>query len=234
MNKLIMKNTFSILSIIFLLSTTLSAQDTTRQLSDFSELDVSGGISVDLHYGSPKAEINMIKGDIEKLKTVVKGNTLKIYFDNGYWNKGGNNKAGIDLYFNDLKSVSVSAGSKVESDVLIKSETFDADASSGSRLELNIEALSVDSDVSSGASIRMEGMTKKLNVDVSSGASFKGSALKSKKVDADVSSGGNIKVWATESLSADASSGGTVSYKGNPSKTDIDSGKWSGGSVRKM
>lgn len=234
MKLLIMKNTISLFCLLLFMGSGVIAQDATRHLDDFNALKVSGGISVDLFYGSPKAEIDMIKGDIDKLKTVVKGNTLKIYFDNGYWGGGGKNKAHIDLYFEDLNNVSVSAGSNVECGEVIKTSSFDADASSGSRLELNLDAGSVDSDVSSGASMRLEGLAKKLNVDVSSGGSFKGSALKTKNVDADVSSGGNIKVWATESLSADASSGGSVQYKGNPSKKSIDSGKWSGGSVRKM
>ena len=101
-------------------------------------------------------------------------------------------------------------------------------------MEISVEASSVDSDVSSGASTRISGSTKRLNVDVSSGGSFVGSDLEANDVDADVSSGGSVKVWAKKSLTADASSGGSIKYKGNPDKTNIDSGKYSGGSVRKM
>ncbi|NNF20725.1 MAG: DUF2807 domain-containing protein [Saprospiraceae bacterium] len=235
MKTITMKNVCSLICFVLLTVLTVHAQDDTRRLGDFESLEVSGGISVDLFHGSPKAEIEMIKGDSDKLKTEIKGNTLKIYFKNSSWGwGGGNGKAKIKLYFEDLNEVDVSAGSNVECNEVIKSTEFDADASSGARLELNLEAESVDSDVSSGASLRLEGNAKNLKVDVSSGASFRGSELKTKNVDADVSSGGSIKVWATDSLSADASSGGSVKYKGNPSKTNIDSGKYSGGSVRKM
>ena len=230
-----MKRIINTTLFIFLLVVTGFAQDDVRRLSSFTELSVSGGITVDLFEGQPKAEIEMIKGDIDKLVTEVKGDKLKIYFDNGKWGwSNGNNKAKIKLYFRSLDEISVSAGSSLEGHSLIKADRFDADASSGARMEISVEASSVDSDVSSGASTRISGSTKRLNVDVSSGGSFVGSDLEANDVDADVSSGGSVKVWAKKSLTADASSGGSIKYKGNPDKTNIDSGKYSGGSVRKM
>lgn len=211
------------------------AQEQTRELSDFNSLSVSGGIKVNMHYGKPKAEIEVTKGDIEKLKTEVKGDHLKIYFDNKWsWTGGKSQQATIDLYFKTVDEISSSAGATIKCSEVITVSSFEADASSGSRIEAKVEAGSVDSDVSSGASIAISGAAKDLNVDVSSGASFRGDGLEAKAVDADVSSGGSIKVWATHSLTADASSGGSIKYKGNPEKTNIDSGKYSGGSVKKM
>ncbi|NNE25603.1 MAG: DUF2807 domain-containing protein [Saprospiraceae bacterium] len=230
-----MKRLLNTTLFIFLLALTSSAQDDVRRLSSFSELSVSGGITVDLYEGQPKAEIEMIKGDLDKLVTEVKGDKLKIYFDNGKWGwSNGNNKAKIKLYFRSLDGISASAGCKIEGHSLITADRFDADASSGARMEVNVEASSIDSDVSSGASTYISGEAKRLSVDVSSGGSFVGSDLKANDVDADVSSGGSVKVWATKSLTADASSGGSIKYKGNPDKTNIDAGKYSGGSVRKM
>ena len=219
---------------VFGLITMTTAQQETRHLSDFTGLSVSGGISVNLHYGTPKAEVNVIKGDLEKLKTEVKGNTLKIYFEGKRWGMSNNDKAKIDLYFDNLNYIDVSAGANVECNVVIKADDFDVDVSSGGRLDIEVEAASIDSDVSSGASINITGKADELNVDASSGASFRGAGLMAKNVDADVSSGGNIKVWATEEIHADASSGGSVQYKGEPKKVNIDSGKWSGGNVSKM
>ncbi len=229
-----MKNTLLSLFFVACFSLVLSAQDEVRQLSDFSSVSVSGGITVDLIHGSPKAEIDIVKGELDKLRTEVKGDHLKIYFENKWGYNSGKRKANIDLYFENLDEISVSAGARVECNETIKSSDFEVDASSGASLEVKVEAGDVESDVSSGASVYLHGKAKSLNVDVSSGASFKGSGLETAKVNADVSSGGNIKVWATKSLEADASSGGSISYKGNPEKTSIDAGKWSGGSIRKM
>ena len=227
-------------SIIFtfcLLLTCVSAytQDETRDLGSYSSISVSGSIAVDMHYGDPKAEITMLKGDIDKLKTEIRSGNLRIYYDKKTWNSSSEKyKAKIDLYFNNVDDISVSAGSSLECDELIKANNFDADASSGAHMEINVEAGSVDSNVSSGALIYINGETKELDIDVSSGGSFKGAGLKAKEVDADASSGGSAKVWATESIHADASSGGSVRYKGEPDKKDLNPGKWSGGQVSKL
>ena len=187
----------------------LFGQDEVRNLSDFDELDLSGGIAVDLRYGKPKAEITLVKGSLENLVTEVKGGALKIYFENKGWGKNsGNNKAKIVLYFKHLEDISVSAGAALESNETLTADDLDCDASSGARIELNVEAASVDSNVSSGASMQLTGETKELDIDVSSGGSFRGAGLKAKNVDADASSGGSAKVWATYSIDAGASSGG--------------------------
>ena len=224
---------FFCLSIVF--SVSLSAQKEVRKLNSFSEVHVSGGIQVDLQKGSPQAEINMKKGDIDDLVLEVKGERLKIYFkDKKMW--GSNNRsANIKLSFDDeIESIHVSAGSSVDCMETLNSGSLEVHASSGARADIMVESKNLDVQVSSGASVMAEGETKYLDLDASSGASFKGSDLKAKEVDAEASSGASAKVWVTDSLEADASSGGTVRYKGNPDKTNIDVGKWSGGSVTKM
>jgi hypothetical protein len=233
--KKVQMKSFILSMILFLSCLTLFSQDEVRTLSDYHALEVAGGISIDLHQGNPRAEITILKGDLENLKTVIKSGELRVYFDNKKWGRSnGNNKAKIDLYFNSLDEISVAAGATLQCDELLHADDFDADASSGSRMELNIEARSITSDVSSGASLTINGETKELDIDVSSGGAFNGTGLKSKKVNADASSGGSAKVWATESIDADASSGGAVRYKGEPTKENLSPSKWSGGNVSKI
>lgn len=229
-----MKTTLQILAFLSL-GLFLNAQDESRSLEAFDNISVSGSFDVDLYKGSPKANITMVKGDIEDLKMEVKRGTLYISFKNKTgWSVGNNRQADIDLYVKDLSAIEVSAGSSVNSEFTLMATEFNADASSGASLSIALECKDLDADVSSGARIEIEGSSDKLNVDVSSGGSYNGKRLKAKDVDADVSSGGSIKVWVTESLEADASSGGSIRYKGEPRQTDLDSGKWSGGSIKKI
>lgn len=209
------------------------AQSEVRDLNNFDQLRVSGNLDVTLQEGSPKAEITMVKGDIEELEIKQKGSELHIKFrDKVNWTN--KRKATIVLYTGDLNSIDVSAGADVVGEFTHTVSKFSADASSGGSISVAVETKSLEADVSSGAQIDIEGSANDLNVDVSSGGSYNGKQLAAKNVDADVSSGGSIKVWATESLEADASSGGSIKYKGDPKQMDIDSGKWSGGSIKKM
>ena len=223
-------------SLVFVsLSLSVTAQDLSKSFEAFDNVSVSGSFEVDLYQGSPKADVTMVKGDIEDLKMEVKRSTLYISFKNKSGVSWGNNrKALVDLYVQDLEGISVSAGSSVNSEFIIVADDFDANASSGATLSIALESKDLDADVSSGASLEIEGNSDRLNVDVSSGGSYKGKRLKAKDVDADVSSGGSIKVWVTDSLEADASSGGSIKYKGDPKQTDLDAGKWSGGSIKKI
>ena len=170
------------------------------------------------------------------LKLEQFGSRLKIKWDNnnGIWRSNRNRKANIKLYYKDLTAISVSAGAKIEGTDMIRSSDFELSASSGGRVSIELKSNTVEVDVSSGGSASVSGSSERLVVEASSGGNFKGSDLEASEVRASASSGGNARVWATDMLRADASSGGNVKYRGNPSKRDISSSKWSGGSVRSM
>lgn len=215
----------------------LSAQDDVRTLEAFDALDVSGGFDISIFNGSPKAEITVNKGDLDGVKLSVKNGTLYISYNNkknGWGWNSGNHNIDIDLYVSNLVEISTAAGADVYGEFKFKAEDFEAEASSGSKISIEIDADYTEVGVSSGAYVEIEGDTKSLEVDVSSGASFVGKKLEAEKVEADASSGASAKVWATERISADASSGASIRYKGDPAKTNLDPGKWSGGSISRM
>ena len=229
----------TILFLMFgLLTTNPQATDSeTRNLDSFTELSISGNISVELIASDThKAEIEILKGDIDKLVTSVKGSTLKIKFKNkDGWNWGGNqNKAKITLHYVKLDGIDASAGSKVSCKDAIAASDFELDASSGSSIKIELDTESLDVDVSSGASIKVYGVSDIQSVDISSGASYHASDLESKKCTVEASSGASAKIWVSQTLSADASSGASIRYKGDPEDTNLDPGKYSGGSIRKM
>ena len=212
----------------------LSGFSQTRNLENFDELRVSSGISVTLYPSNEnRAEIDMVKGEIDDLITEVRNGTLHIkYKNNKLFNWGNNNReTKIDLYFKSLHSIDVSSGSTVRGERELSVDDMDLEVSSGATLVLVLKSGETKVDVSSGSTLRISGESQDLNVDVSSGATFDGKEFKARNVDVDVSSGSTAMVWATERLIADASSGASVRYKGNPRDKSIDVGKYSGGSV---
>lgn len=211
------------------------AQDKVVDLDSYSAVNVSEGIEVEMIEGPNKAEINMLKGDIADLEIDIKGSTLVIGFKKNKGNFWNNRDAEITLYYNqDITEVSVSSGASVYNSSPFNNDDFEADASSGGSLNLMVNSDDIDVDVSSGASIQIGGESNSLTVDVSSGATFKGKKLASKSVKVDASSGAGATVWAEESIKASASSGGSVRYKGDPQDKELDTAKYSGGSIRKI
>jgi hypothetical protein len=232
-----MKTLFVLFTGLFLTAQSFSliADNVTRDLDKFSTLEVMGNIKVTLIPSTEnKAEINIIKGDIDDLKTTISNNTLEIKFKGKglKWNSGANKKAEITLYFTNLNEIDISAGARVSGNEIIKASTFEVDASSGSFCSIPIEVEQLKVSISSGASVTMKGTANDQDVDLSSGASYKAKKLETEKTTIDVSSGASAVVWAKSEIEADANSGGSIKYKGAPEKTNIDAGKYSGGSIK--
>lgn len=213
----------------------LLAQDLVLDLNDFNAINASEGIEVTLVNGDSKAEVEMIKGDIEDVEIEVKGNTVVLGFKDKTSSWFQNRKAKVTLYYElEIEEISVSSGASVRGEETLSSNDFEAGASSGGTMNITIESRNVVVDVSSGASIYLSGTSNDLDVDVSSGASFKGKELQAQDVKADASSGATASVWAENRIKASASSGGSIKYKGSPNEKDLDTAKYSGGSIRKM
>lgn len=213
-----------------------SAFGQTRSVDNFDKVRVSGSITATLVQGNDsKVKYEILRGNESDFVTEVKNGTLIVKFKDKLMNWGNNNgKARVTITYKSLKSVDVSAGSTVKGEDVIEADDFDIDVSSGASCKLNVEAGDVSVDVSSGSTLTLDGKAGDLDVDVSSGATFNGSDMEAGYVNIDASSGSSARVWVKDHLVADATSGASITYRGNPGKTDIDSGKWSGGSVRKV
>ncbi|RKD92014.1 head GIN domain-containing protein [Mangrovibacterium diazotrophicum] len=203
-----------------------------RNVASFSKISVSSGIDLYLTQGTTESVRVEADADlIDKIITEVNGETLRIYVKNtSAWNWGWNKTRKVYVTFDDLSSLDASAGSDVEAKGEVKVEKINISASSGSDVEFErLFAQSVRVEASSGADAEVAGETKNLTVDSSSGSDIDCEDLLSEVCKASASSGSDITVYVTQSLEANASSGGDISYKGNPSQKDIDES--SGGDV---
>lgn len=207
----------------------------TRTLKAFSEISVSAGIQATLEKGnSNKIEIDAEGIDLDKVITKVDGNKLTVKIESSWWKIGWtNNKRKVKVhvtYTEDLEDISASSGASVSSEDVIASTRLSLEASSGSRIEIEVENDNLSVDVSSGAGINLSGSAAKVKVDVSSGSSFDSYDLVANDASLDASSGASIKITVNGQLKASASSGASIKYNGSPTMTDIE--KSSGGSVR--
>ena len=217
------------------LSAYVMAQAEVINLNAFDRLDVATSVDVTLYEGSPKAELNIVRGEREDFVIKNDGGNLLIKFKSKKWGwSSGNRHAKVKLWVEDLRGIEASAGASVDGDIVLKADKFEAEASSGASLSLGLDVSRLVLEVSSGASAALDGQADRMTLEASSGASVKAKRLKTKNTNVEVSSGASAKIWCTSELSAEASSGGSVSYKGDPTDTDIDVGKYSGGSVRKI
>lgn len=196
--------------------------------SDFTGIKVSQGIDVQLTQDNDvNLSVEMDDNLHEILVTEVNDDILKIYFDE---NVSKRKASIIYLTMPKISSIKTSSGAEVNSQNTLKVNELLVDASSGSEIELRVEANSIESESSSGSEIALKGTCQSLIADASSGSEIDANELMAETVNAKASSGSDIDVHATKSITAKASSGGSIDCEGNPKNKEIK--KSSGGDVR--
>ena len=204
----------------------------TRQISGFHGISVSSGI--DLYLAQKNTEEVVVEAnsdDLDKIITKVEAGILKIYVKEKSWLNMNWDKNPRKVYvsFKTLDKLDASAGSDVNADGVLKLDNLDLDASSGSDVRLELEANELSAESSSGSDITLKGNANVMQTSASSGSDINASELHAKKCTASVSSGADIRVYVINELDANASSGGDITYYGNPKTKDINES--SGGDV---
>ena len=185
-----------------------------RQLSEFTSMSVSGSIKVEVKTGTEASLIVEADDNIMPyVVTNVSDKNLSIKL------KGINNlrNATVRIYIvvPTLNKISTSASAEVRSEEAVtNSDKISFTASSGSLINLNVDAPSVSAGGSSGANIILKGRTKNLSAESSSGSDVNLIELKAENVTASASSGASIDIFVSVGLNASASSGANVKYKG--------------------
>lgn len=234
-----------LLSISILFSLVLMAQNQVndalaeeRKVPSFHAIKVSTGIKLYLNQGGTEAvAVSASKAEYrDKIVTKVENGVLKIYIEQetfkfwkGISTKGKNPVAYVSV--DDLDELDISAGASVVVDGTIKGSKLDLDASSGSVFNGSIDYTTVSVDQSSGSVVKISGSAATLKIDGSSGSVFNGYELTVNNCDADVSSGAGAQITVNKEMNAEASSGGSVSYKGEGVIRNVHTS--SGGTVSK-
>jgi hypothetical protein len=204
----------------------------TRQVTGFHGISVSSGIHLQLTQENvEKVVVEAESDDMEKIITKVEDGILKIYVKDKSWSGFNWKNRTLKVYvsFKEMDKLHASAGSGVDAESSFKLGSFALHVSSGANVKLDLEATDMDVSASSGCGIVLKGKAREIKADASSGSHINAAELECKKCKASVSSGANIKVNVTEDLDANASSGGGITYSGNPATKNIH--KSSGGGV---
>jgi len=199
-----------------------------REISaNFNTIKVQQGITVYLTQGN-KTDIKVEADDniIDLLITEVKNDVLNIYFEKNVNKVKARN---VFLTTNDIDKIKTSSGARVQTENTIQCSSLDLDASSGSSIKILVNTNEINSESSSGANIEILGNTTNFIASSSSGSNINADKLECVDAKTNVSSGAIINVNVSGILTANASSGGNISYEGNP--TEIDKNTSSGGIV---
>ena len=199
-----------------------------REISKpFDKLKVSQGIEVILTQG-PTVSVSIEADDNlhDILMTEVVNNELKIYFEKNVQQRKSSK---VYLTMPNITGINTSSGSSINGQNTFEVNQLDLNSSSGSEINLKLNAQDIDANSSSGSLIHLSGTCQFIMANSSSGSEIDASELVAQDAKVEASSGSNIDINAIEKFTGNASSGGSVECIGNPKVTDIS--KSSGGSV---
>ena len=131
----------------------------------------------------------------------------------------------------ELDKITASSASNIFSDGVIKCSLMEVHASSAANIEISLDATDVRVHVSSAGDVILAGKAKTIDAEASSAGEIDAYNLTVDSAEASTSSAGSIKLNVSQALDGHASSGGSIRYRGNPTKTNTNSS--SGGSVKR-
>ncbi len=207
----------------------LAQQSETRSVGSFRGIKSAEAIDVYLKKGDKESvKVEAMGVNLSEVITEVSGTYLKIHMDDGHYR---NKNVKVYVTYVSLDKISASSASNVFSEGTIKTTNLELSASSAASIEISVDAESLSVDASSAGDVVLEGKSKRVEIEASSAGDIDAYNLESEVVNAGVSSAGSAKINVSKELDARASSGGSIRYRGNPSKSLVNSS--SGGSVKK-
>ena len=184
-----------------------------REVSEeFTMVYASEGLDVFVTQGDEfSINVEADENIIDLIGTDIRDGRLKVH---AIENIGRATKS-VYVSLPEVEALETSSGADLIAQTTITADKIELEASSGSDLEVEVDARTVVAETSSGADIKVSGRTDMLQADASSGSDIKARGLLAKRCTADASSGADITVNVSESLIADASSGADISYTGD-------------------
>lgn len=219
------------LFMLVLFGVTVQAQESEeRNVGSFTGIKVSEGIDVYVKKGNREgARVETSGTQLSNVITEVSGSYLKIHLRSG--NIRGKVNVRVYVTYTKLDKLYASSAGNIFGDGVLRTDGLVLQCSSAGNIEIEVDARSIEASASSAGQIELRGQTKAFEGDVSSAGQIDAYELDSNEADVRASSAGQIKLSVDSRLRADASSGGSIRFRGNPSRSMTNSS--SGGSVKK-
>ncbi|NDP28259.1 MAG: DUF2807 domain-containing protein [Flavobacterium sp.] len=194
---------------------------------DFKSIEVSTGIKVVLEQSDNKSITVEIDDNLqEHIITKIENGVLKIESNENY---SATDTPIVNVKMPVINGLSASSGSEISSSKTLISTNINAKSSSGSTIDVDVEADAISLDSSSGSTIEASGKALKLETSSSSGSTIDAKDLMANEVISKASSGSSTSIYPIVKLDAKAASGSSIGYHKIP-KT-ISKEESSGGSI---
>lgn len=198
-----------------------------RKVSGFTAIEISGAIDLYLAQGNEDAvAVSASSNDIaDHIRTELRDNVLKIYFENKGWNwkSWTNTKMKAYVTVANLKRIEVSGACNVRTTGVLKLSDLMVEMSGASDFLGQVSLQNLKMELSGACSVKMSGVADKATISLSGASSMKSYDLKVDYCKLDASGASDIRITINKELNARASGGSSINYKGEGLIRDISS-----------
>ena len=201
--------------------------ETRNVTQDFKKIEVGYGIQVEVEQSNTKSVVVKADDNLQKhITTTVENGVLKIESDHSY---NSTQTPTVTVQMPVINALEATSGSKITGKNNIITPLIAVKSSSGSEINLTVEADEISVESTSGSTIEVRGKAIKLDTSSSSGSSIDAENLLANEVYAQATSGSSTDVSPIVTLKGKASSGASVDYHKTPKTLTKEEN--SGGSV---
>jgi hypothetical protein len=189
------------------------------KVESFTGIEATSAIEVIVSIGTTEGVTFEASDEaLKKLKAEVNKGELKLFVDGSL-----NNEGPLRAYVNakSLGNLEVNGAASINVKQAITCDKMELEASGAGSIKLELNSQEVKANASGAAQIKLSGSTKKLMATATGAACLKAEDLKANNVDVTASGAGNAKVNVSENLNANASGAGSVTYIGEPKKSQV-------------
>jgi hypothetical protein len=166
--------------------------------------------------------------DSNEVELVNKNGELKIRMPLTKLLKG--DAISATVYYVKIDAIEANEGSRIASDAVLESLSFDIIAKEGSEIKLKLETQRLKIKVTNGSKIHLEGKAQNQDILINSGGIYKAEKLISSQIIITANAGGEATIFATDFVDAKVRAGGNIIIFGKPKQ--IDQKVIAGGSIQ--
>lgn len=202
----------------------------TRTITEkFEKIEVNSGIDLQVTQNDATSVEVQVDQNIQSIITTKVENGVLIISSNAAYNTTDSPIVRVNLpLISGLKSTS---GATIKSGNILKTTSLKVESTSGSEIQIEVEADYISMESTSGSDIEVTGKALKAETSSTSGSEIDAGKLMANEVFAQSSSGSSTKVYPIISLKGKASSGSDITYKNVPK--NLEKEESSGGTISK-
>ena len=191
-----------------------------KQIDEFSELNLAGGILV--HFTQNSQTTLSLTGDsvlVANVRIEQNGSKLNIKLEE---NTGSRNRVEVFINNPKLSYLDVVAGAHFQTENSLQGNIMKMEAIAGGKISMTGDFNVLDANVTAGGMVNLTGNAERARFGGTAGGQIDALEFTSQFCKVNVVAGAIAEVYASQELRVSANAGGIVKYKGNPKLTDID------------